>query len=157
MQIIANVIFPAFTAPYFSPLLFPVAGIAAVVTEFFCYRRFSSHPERPTIGDIIGANLVSWLAGMVIAWFLPSGLIQKSVPSGSGHITTQGPLFTTYAISAYFVACVLSIAIEGWFLHWSARGEAEPVSGLYRLSALANVASYIMLGILVWAWVTWIW
>jgi hypothetical protein len=34
----ANVIFPAFTAPYFSPFLFPVAGIAAMVTEFVYHR-----------------------------------------------------------------------------------------------------------------------
>jgi Ca2+/Na+ antiporter len=155
--ILANVIFPAFTAPYFSPLLFPVAGIAAIVTEFMCYRRFSSHPERPSFGDIIGANLVSWLAGIVIGFFLPSGLVHKAVSSGSGRILTQGPHFTTYAIIAFFGACILSIFIEGWFLRWSSRREPEPVTGLYRLSAIANVASYIVLGVLVWIWITWFW
>jgi len=155
-MILANVIFPAFTAPYFSPLLFPVAGIAAVVTEFVCYRRFSSRPERPSFGDIIGANLLSWFVGIVLSFFLPSGLVPKVLPSGSQTIT-QGPRFTTYAIIAFFVACALSIFIEGWFIRWSTRTEPEPVTGIYRLSAVANIASYIVLGVLVWVWVTWIW
>jgi len=155
--ILANVIFPAFTTPYFSPLLFPVAGIAAMVTEYACYRRFSSHPERPSFGDIIGANFVSWLVGIVIGFFLPSGLVHKAKSSGAGPILTQGPHFTTYAIIAYFGACILSIIIEGWYLRWSERGESEPVTGLYRLSALANAASYMVLGVVVWAWITWIW
>ncbi len=152
--ILANVIFPAFTTPYFSPLLFPIAGIAAVVTEFICYRRFSPHPERPSFGDIIGANLLSWLAGILISFVLPSGLVPKTLPSGSQTIT-QGPHFTTYAIIAFFVACILSIFIEGWFIRWSARAEPDPVTGIFRLSAVANVASYIVLGVLVW--ITWIW
>ena len=155
--ILANVIFPAFTAPYFSPLLFPVAGIAAVITEFVCYRRFSSHLERPSFGDIIGANLLSWLVGMVIGFILPSGLVEKAVPGGSRQILTSGPHFTTYAIIAFFGACLLSIFIEGWFLRWSSRTEPEPVTGIYRLSAVANVSSYIVLGVVAWIWATWIW
>jgi hypothetical protein len=57
--IAADVIFPAFTAPYVSPLLFPVAGVAAISTEWFCYRRLSSDKKYPNLGDIIPANLVS--------------------------------------------------------------------------------------------------
>jgi hypothetical protein len=154
--ILANVIFPAFAAPYFSPLLFPVAGIVAIVTEFVCYRRFSSHPERPSFRDIIGANALSWFAGILISFVLPSGLATKMLPNGSQHIT-QGPHFATYAIIAFFIACVLSIFIEGWFIQWSARSEPEPVTGVYRLSAIANIASYIVLAVLVWVWITWIW
>jgi hypothetical protein len=157
IPIIANVIFPAFTAAYFSPLLFPVAGVAAVITEFVCYRRLSSHPARPSFGDIIGANLVSWLAGMVIGFVLPSGLVHKAVSSGSGRILTQGPHFTTYAIIGFFGACILSIFIEFAFLRWSARSEPEPDTGLLRLAAVANVASYIVLAVLVWVWITWLW
>ncbi len=154
---LANVIFPAFTAPYFSPMLFPVAGISAIVTEFLCYRRLSTHPSRPSFADIIGANLLSWIVGVVIGFFLPSGLMQKAVPSGSGHILTHGPHFTAYAIIGYFGACVLSILIEGWFLRRSAQRDPVPATGWFRLAAVANVASYIVLGLLVWVWITWLW
>jgi hypothetical protein len=154
-SILANVIFPAFTAPYFSPFLFPVAGIAAVITEFVCYRRLSNHAERPGFGDIIGANFASWLVGMVIGFVLPSGLAPRALPGGS-EIITEGPRFTTYAIIAYFAACILSIFIEAGFLRWSERREPDPVTGLFRLAAVANLASYIVLGALVWIWITWI-
>jgi len=33
--IVADVIFPAFTTPYVSPLLFPFVGIASIGTEWF--------------------------------------------------------------------------------------------------------------------------
>ena len=154
--IFADVIFPAFCMPYVSPLLFPVAGIAAIGTEWFCYRRFSSDADYPNLGDIILANLASWFVGIILCSFLPSGLVQKPSPAGGGHTyITSGPHFTTYAIIAFFVACVLSVVIEFWSLRWSTRKHS--VDLLFRLSAIANAAGYLMLGVIAWVWVTWIW
>jgi predicted permease len=150
---LADVIFPAFTTPYISPFLFPVAGIAAIGTEFFCYRHFSNHPARPNLGDIILANCASWFVGVVISFFLPSGLVDKIVPSHH-TVITQGPHFTTFAIVAFFVACLLSIVIEFWMLRFCTRN--EKVEKLFYLSAIANTAGYVVLGILVWIWVAWI-
>ena len=149
----ADVIFPAFTTPYFSPLLFPIAGIAAIGTEWFCYRRFSTDRQYPKFGDIVLADLVSWFAGIVITFFLPSGLVEKAVPGAGGHGTmTTGPHFTVYAIAGFFLACVLSIIIEFWSLRISM--DKRPVARLFRLSAIANTAGYIVLGLVVWIWVT---
>jgi hypothetical protein len=154
--IIADVIFPAFAAPYFSPLLFPVAGIAAIGTEWFCYRRFSRDKVYPNLREIILANLVSWFVGIVLCSLLPSGLVHKTSPGGAGHTHIEpGPNFTKYAIIAFFVACILSIVIEFWSLRWSTR--KHPVGRLLRLSAIANVAGYLVLGAIAWAWVTWVW
>jgi hypothetical protein len=151
-----SAIFPAFCAPYFSPLLFPVAGIAAISTEWFCYRRFSNDEAYPNLGDILLANLVSWFVGIVLGFFLPSGLIEKTSPGGGGHThVAAGPHFTTYAISAFFVACILSVIIEFWTLRWSTR--THPVDRLFRLSSIANIAGYLVLGVIAWMWVTWIW
>jgi hypothetical protein len=154
--IVADVIFPAFCAPYVSPLLFPVAGISAIGTEWFCYRHFSSDNDYPKLSDIILANLVSWFVGVIICFWLPSGLIQKPSPEGGGHThVAAGPHFTTYAIIAFFVACILSVIIEFWSLRWSTR--THPVDRLFRLSAIANVAGYLVLGVIAWIWITWIW
>ena len=153
---LADVIFPAFSTPYISPFLFPVAGIAAVGTEYFCYRHFSNDSERPNLGDIILANCTSWLAGIIISFFLPSGLIEKALPHDPNHsVLAASPHFTALAVIAFFGACVLSIVIEFWMLRFCSRD--QKVDGLFHLSAIANTAGYVVLGILVWVWVTWIW
>jgi hypothetical protein len=154
--ILANIIFPAFMAPFILPLLFPVAGIAALVTEFLCYRRLSTHPTRPGFGDVLGANILSGGVGFLISRFLPSGLVPKILPSGTRTVG-PGPYFETYVVIAYVLACVLSIFIEGWFLRWSMRKEPEPVRGIYRMSAIANVASYLVLLVVARAWRAWFW
>jgi hypothetical protein len=58
------------------------------------------------------------------------------------------PVFSSRAL--------LSVFIEGWFLKWSMRREPQPVTNLYYLSAVANIASYTALGVLVWVWTNWI-
>jgi uncharacterized membrane protein YidH (DUF202 family) len=153
--ILADVIFPAFSTPYVSPLLFPVAGIAAIGTEWFCYRHFSSSEDYPDLGDITLANLVSWFAGIIISYFLPSGLVAKAFPGGTGTHLSSGPHFTSFAVVGFFLACILSIVIEYGSLRWSTR--EHQVERLFRLSAISNVAGYLVLGIVVWIWVKWIW
>jgi len=147
---ISDVIFPAFSAPYFSPLLFPVAGVAAIGTEWLCYRLFSTNRGYPNIIKIILANLVSWCVGIVIAFCLPSGLITEFSPEGKYPHLEPGPYFTAYVIVAFFFACVLSIIIEYLYLRWSTRKHS--VDHLFRLSAIANTAGYLVLIVIVWIW-----
>lgn len=146
--IVANVIFPAFTTPYVSPFLFPIAGILAILTEFCCYRRLSDNEIEPSFGDIVGANLASWLLGVILGGILPSGLIQKSFGDGR-LILGQGPNFTNYAIIAFFVACLLSILVEAGFLRWCRRDREGVMLEYLWLAGLANVCSYLVLGGLV--------
>ncbi|HZT22954.1 MAG TPA: hypothetical protein VFB55_08615 [Verrucomicrobiae bacterium] len=80
----------------------PVAGIGAVVTEWFCYRHFSSDERYPDLRNIILANLVSWFVGIVITAFLPGGLIDKVLPGDRGHtVVAAGRHFTTFAVTAF--------------------------------------------------------
>ncbi len=156
MTVFANVIFPAFTTPYVSPILFPIAGIAAVVSELYCYRRFSSVNGIPTLSDVIGANMMSWLVGVLLGQVLPSGLAKKVI-GAEMEILTEGPYFTGYAIIGFFVACLLSVFVEGWFLRFCSRHESELMEGAYGLAGIANLVSYLVLGILVWIFVAFGW
>ena len=151
--ILANVIFPAFTAPYFSPLFFPIAGLAAVATEFYCYRKLTRHARRPLTSDIIAANLLSWLVGVIIGNLLPSGLTTRQVGDAGHKILTSGPNFELYVIISFFFACILSILIEGWFIKWAARFEEVSLESPYKLSAFANGSSYFVLSAIVVLWV----
>ena len=150
MLFLADVIFPAFSAPYFAPIFFPVAGIAAIGTEWLCYRLLSKQMNRPTLWDVIFVNLVSWLVGIILSFFLPSGLISKPIRGGHS-VAVQGPHFTAYAIIAFPVACILSIVIEFEALRRRKRDWAAV--DLFRLSAIANTSGYVVLFFLVWIWI----
>ncbi len=131
-----------------APVLFPVAGIAAIVTEIFCYRRFSSHPELPGIHDVIGANPVSWMFGMVADHLLPHGWVDEYVQSRCSPTLIAGPNVTLYVVSAFPGACILSIIIEGLVLQWTSRNDPEPLTGIHAVAGIANVASYpVMIGV----------
>ena len=128
----------------------------AIATEWLCYKCFTTDAHYPRLGDILLANLVSWLVGIVLCAFLPTGLV-LTPPHGSGgqrHLTT-GPHFASYAVLSFFVACVLSIVIEFWSIKLSTRKLF--VGRLFRLSAIANTAGYMVLGVVSWIWVTWLW
>ena len=87
----ANVIFPAFAAPYMSAVIFPIAGFAIWGAEAFVYRIFSKQLSIPaTLSLSFGANVVSSVVGLFIANFLPSGLVQNP----EKHIIQAGPDFS---------------------------------------------------------------
>ena len=54
----------------------------AIAAEWLCYKCFTTDAHYPRLGDILLANLVSWLVGIVLCAFLPTGLV-LTPPHGS--------------------------------------------------------------------------
>ena len=145
-MLLANVIFPAFSAPYFSQLFFPVAGIAAILTEVFVFRKvYSSLSFYKTLGFVLIANIVSWIAGIILSNFLPSGLAPRVIQAGEKEVSIlgRGDDFGTLVIVAFFVALVLSILIE--YPVWRFFGRKLDFPRLLRTVCIAHVASYTVL------------
>jgi hypothetical protein len=152
LRVIADVIFPAFAAPYFSPLLLPIAGAAAIGTELFVFWRYNREvPFGRILSRVILANLVSWFVGVIIAFLLPSGLGTRPVPSRGGQISivTTGPHWNTLAIIAFFLACALSILIE-YFVLRRFQTREFPFHTLGASTAYANIFGYVALALAVW-------
>jgi len=143
---LANVIFPAFSAPYFSQLFFPVAGIAAILTEVFVFRKiYNSLTFFRALGFVLAANIFSWIAGMVLSNFLPTGLAPRVIQAGENEVSIlgRGDNFGTLVIVAFFVAFVLSILIE--YPVWRFFGRKIEFPRLFRTVCIAHVASYTVL------------
>jgi hypothetical protein len=158
VNLIADVIFPAFQAPYGAPLLFPVAGISAIVVEVVVFWLLNRHL---TIGKIVVvvvlANTVSGAVGFSLTAILPSGLVPRLVDAGrhQTHILQPGPRFNTYMILGFVVGFILSVVIE--------YGVVRLLTGWARLAkplmtvTLANLASYVALVAIAWFWITVVW
>jgi len=155
--------FPGFYTPYFSLGMFPVASIAALATKFFCYRRFSGNPNRPDFSDVIYAVCASFLAGMFVLFTFDAVL--EALPT-FGRISINRILevfferlvsgnFALFVVITFLTACLFSIMAEFGALRFLTRDDS--VENLFQLSSVANIASYIVQGLIVWAWVTWIW
>jgi len=145
-MLLANVIFPAFSAPYFSQLFFPVAGIAAILTEVFIFRKvYGSLSFSRTLGIVLIANIVSWVAGIVLSNFLPSGLAPRVIQAGENEVSilARGDNFGTLVIAAFFIAFILSILVE--YPVWRFFGRKINLPRLFRTVCIAHVASYTVL------------
>jgi hypothetical protein len=151
-MLIADVIFPALAAPYFSIVFFPIAGFCALSIEVLVFRGYSAGvPLWRIAAGVVYANLVSWIAGAIIACFLPSGLVPKLVNAGKPEpvtIITTGPWWTTLALVGFPLACLLSIGIEYAAL-LPLRKRLFPIERLARCVILANVLGYLALLVLV--------
>ena len=143
--ILANVIFPAFAPPYFSPIIMPAAGLAALGSEWFCYREFSKNSNRPGLGEIMLANAVSWLVGVFLIALLPDGIIHRPAGDGGTVIPSKGPHFAELVVAAFGAAWLLSIIIEFGVLSWTTR--RNRIRGLLSASAIANTTSYVLLAL----------
>ena len=131
----ANVIFPAFTAPYVAGIFFPQAIILALVTEGAVYKALCRVLRlRVVVVLVLLVNAVSWLAGVVIGSFLPSGLINNEQ-----GILTSGPSFNRYALLGFVLAYVLSVIIEYGALRIAS--SRVKIESPFRLSFAANTAS----------------
>jgi hypothetical protein len=144
-MLLADVIFPAFTAPYFSELFFPIAALCAIASEVAVYRFHNRKMPLFRISwRVVYANLVSWLVGVLIGGVLPSGLVSDP----RHHILTTGPMWTLMALCGFLVACLLSIGIEYAALRpFQKRG--FPLDALGKCAVQSNVVSYLVLLVLV--------
>jgi hypothetical protein len=153
MSLIADVIIPAFSAPYVAPLLFPVAGILAITSEVLIFWLLN---RQLGVGKIIPlvvlANVVSTVVGFLLTAVLPSGWVPTVIDREGNQIHTfqPGPYFTTYLILAFVIAFVLSVAIEYGVVRLAAR--SMKVIKPFLTVTLANLASYIVLILVAWLW-----
>ena len=150
--------FPGFYTPYFTLLTFPVAGIIAIATKFFCYRRFSDNQNRPDLTDIAFAICASVLTGVLLIMLIDNIVEMLPVVDSFGQII--GPFisrqnFTVFIIITFPIACFLSITAEFVALRFLTRD--DKVENLFQISTIANIIGYILQGITVWSWVAWIW
>lgn len=133
----ANVIFPAFAAPYLAPVLAPwlIAAVLAIETATLLYRERHLEFGGSFLLTVL-TNGVSWIAGILLAaTVFPSGLVPGPM--------RPGPHFGTLLWFAFPVALVLSILIEAGVLKLFARwlGLRCPLKTML----IANVASYLFL------------
>lgn len=143
---LANIIFPAPSTAYVSSLLLPLAGMIALASECAIYARFSARPLRPVLIATIAANVFSWLVGLQLSRLLPSGLVPRLVEPGLTYLD-RGPDWFRYAWLSYPAACVMSFALEFAALY-PVRKRLR-IRRLASAAALANAASYAILGLLV--------
>jgi len=149
MIILANVIFPAFAAPYVSAMFFPVAAIAAMLTEAVVFRVLNRDLSwRRTVSTVLVINIASAIVGFAIAAALPSGLEPTVMREGENQFETiqPGPKFGMYAVLGYVLAFVLSILIEWGIVRTSRR--VVKLAKPFITVALANAASYAVLIVL---------
>ena len=154
---IANVIFPAFSAPYVSALLFPVAGISLVITEILILKITNrSLSWGKIISLVLIMNVASTIIGFIITGLLPSGLEPKLFGEGEHQVAIQQPgeNFNTFMIMGFFVAYVLSIFSEYVIAKLIKKIELnKPFQNI----ALANTGSYIVLFAVAYIWANYIW
>ncbi len=140
----AIVIFPAFAAPYVSSVYFPIAPIFALGTEYVIYKwRNQSLTFGVILLLLIGVNVISTVAGIIITSSLPDGLT-----TNSSGVLTGGPEFMLYAKLGFVLAYVLSVIIE-WVALLIAAKKID-ITSTFKLSLLSNTASYIILTVIVW-------
>jgi hypothetical protein len=145
-MILANVIFPAFTAPYLSFLFFHTAAAAAIMSEILVFKfRHKTLTWGRTVYVALAANITSWIAGVILGLVLPSGLVPKVMGAEGRQFTTitQGPHFDALIWIGFGVAFVLSIQIE--YLVWKRCQRRLPLVGLFYTTFIAHIASYALL------------
>lgn len=142
MLTVADVIFPAFYAPYVAQIFLPFAAIAALASEVFFYRWWSKekHVAR-LVAVVLVANVVSSIAGIVIAVFLPTGYNPAFVSHGQGP--WHSPAWNQLAEVAWVVAFLASVFIEWPIVAAFHRLVTIPRTFLAVL--LANAVSYVVL------------
>ena len=142
----ADVIFPAFATPYMMALFFPLSIFAVIASEFMVFNLLNrTAPKFRLLNLVTIMNVVSGFIGFIIAAILPSGLVPKIVGTGEYQFQTvqPGPRFGLYAILGFFVAYILSIAIEYWVVRSSTKYIMIPQA--LKAVFLANTVSYLIL------------
>ena len=134
----ANLILPAFSAPY-SLTLFPVIIIGVFSIETFIYYKLNKKVSiYKSLLAVSIVNIVSWFIGAFITNFLPSELI----PNIEYSYGTQGNI-DTYFLLSFPIAYIFSILIEGFIL--KILYKKIPLENPMKLSFYANSITYVIL------------
>jgi len=144
LPVAANVIFPAFAAPYFVPAFSPLLIALVLIVEtsiIWLYERPLTSKAMAALA-VVTANATSWLIGVGLAFFVfPSGLSQAG-PSDSQE-------FWSLVWLSFPVALVLSVLIEaGIYLLFARHFQ---FSRAWRGSVVSNLASYVCIGVIFFA------
>lgn len=152
---LADVIFPAPSAVYFSTFFIPLATILALATEFFVFVRMQQGVTSAgkLFGVVLAINIMSWIVGLLISGFLPTGLIPTLVSDGVS-IIQPGPRWSTLAFLSFPFACIVSTLVEYFGLLLFPRLSFRSP---FRTAAIANGASYIVLGATVFLFLHFSW
>ncbi len=164
MQLLANFFYPAFMAPYFTPLVMPLMLIWILGSEWktlvHLLEKDTNRDEAITFKKrwvfivVLFANFVSSSVGMLFALFLPTGFsyVYETWPDGTTHNrTVLGDLWGTYAIVSFVLAYALSIIIEGGVLRITNRFQAlNPWKKSWILNSVSygGIMLYLLLGYL---------
>jgi hypothetical protein len=144
-MLFANVIFPAPSAVYVSTLFVPLATVLALGTEFFIFCRTQQGvtSNKNLFGIVFVLNVFSWIVGLLVSGFFPSGLVPHLTPDGISTIQ-PGPHWNAIALLSFPFACIFSAALEyfGLRVFFRRLSFRSPL----RTVAIANLASYIVLG-----------
>ncbi len=148
LPILPNLIYPAFTAPYMSYVLFPLAGAMALLAELITYRRLNKATSLLWIVPlVVFVNVVSSIAGILLGTLLPSGLSHEPVGADGRFVVTAGPDFQLLTLAGFAVAMVLSIGIE--YLLLKPFSPKAQIADPWKTAKYANVLSYFVLLVLV--------
>ncbi len=143
---LANVIFPAFAAPFFVQFFFPIILATVVLVEVLvCRYHWRELTAMTALLLVCLSNLVSWIVGvMVVSFVFPHGL-----ETGATGRTGPGNLFEIFLWASLPVAFLLSALIEG-YIFWRFRRKME-LSRPFLVSFRANGVSYLFIAALfVW-------
>jgi hypothetical protein len=143
----SDVIFPAFSAPYFACWFFPVAALLSMWAEVLVFRLGNQKLTwMRTCAGVAAANLASWCCGFALSFLLPHGLISAPYhpPGGETQYTVEpGKLFGIYLVLGFIVAYILSILIE--VRVWRRFTRTDPLTNCLKTTIWANTASYLVL------------
>jgi hypothetical protein len=143
----ADVIFPAFSAPYVAWCFFPIAALLSMLAEVLVFR-FATQQLTwlRAMAGTAQANLASWIFGLLLSLVLPSGLVPRFIRQPDGHsfqTNGPGPRFSLYMVMGFVVAYLLSILIE--VRMWRRFTRNDPIPQCLRVCIWANTASYLIL------------
>jgi len=141
----ANVIFPAFAAPYFVQAFSPVMIIAVMLLECsVAYYRERQLGAMGSVATVAVANASSWVVGVALAfWVFPSGLGQPEDPDVARNFNR---LVLLSLPAAYFVSILVEAAVYGLL------SKQIEIRAPYLLSAIANTGSYVVIALAFWSY-----
>ncbi|MCE0498289.1 MAG: hypothetical protein LV481_10130 [Methylacidiphilales bacterium] len=130
-------IFPVFTTPYLIIRFIPWVVPLVLIVEGIVFWRFYPAMKRwMLIAGIIGANVFSWVVGLLLVGFLPRGY---SIDPDTHAIH----FVQSYILLSFIIALILAIILE--YAFWRLISWKSPLPSLGRANAYANLASYALL------------
>jgi hypothetical protein len=144
------------------------AIVPIIILESFIVYRFVGARFGRTLAAVGAANIVSTIVGVPIAWFILAigemlccgGALGLSTPLTRIYaVTVQAPWLIPYESDLGWMIPVALVTLGSVFAALSVVVETAiasrilriPLPTMWRAMAWANVASYLLLGILAWA------